>query len=68
MNEVKCSASNLQTTNSIQGKKIREHIEEGGAVYPITRAIIVGLTSLVVVVTVIFGIAFLLDRIGGLQV
>ena len=51
-----------------QGKKIREHIDEGGAVYPISRAILVGLISLVVVVTVIFGIAFLLDSIGGLQV
>jgi hypothetical protein len=50
-----------------QGKKIRHHIEVGGPMYPISRAVVIGLISAVVLFAVIFGVAFLLESITGLQ-
>jgi hypothetical protein len=47
-----------------QAKQIRQHIQEGGQLYPVSRAIVVGLIFMIVLVVVIFGIAYLLDNIG----
>jgi hypothetical protein len=47
-----------------QAKQIRQHIQEGGQLYPVSRAIIVGLIFMVALVVVIFGSAYLLDNIG----
>jgi hypothetical protein len=47
-----------------QAKQIRQHIQEGGQLYPVSRAIVVGLIFMVALVVAIFGIAYLLDNIG----
>ena len=51
-----------------QGKKIHQHIDAGGPVYPTSRAVVIGLISAAVLLAVIFGAAFLLESIGDWQV
>jgi hypothetical protein len=47
-----------------QAKQIRHHIQEGGQLYPVSRAIVVGLIFMVGLVVIILGLAYLLDNIG----
>jgi hypothetical protein len=44
-----------------QAKQIRQHIEEGGAVYPVWRAVVIGLIGLVILLAFLFGLFYLLD-------
>jgi hypothetical protein len=47
-----------------QAKQIKQHIQEGGELYPISRAVVIGLISMVMLVAVIFGLIYLLDSFG----
>lgn len=44
-----------------QAKKLLQHVENGGEAYPISRAIGVGLIFMVVLLVLIFGLAYLAD-------
>jgi hypothetical protein len=47
-----------------QAKKIRQHVDDGGEVYPISRAIVVGLIFMIALLAIFLGVAYALDSIG----
>jgi hypothetical protein len=48
-----------------QAKKIREHIENGGQVYPVSRALAIGLIFIIVHVAIFFGLAYLSEQMAA---
>jgi hypothetical protein len=47
-----------------QANKIREHIENGGQVYPVSRAVAIGLIFTIVHLAIFFGFAYLLEQLA----
>jgi hypothetical protein len=50
-----------------QGPNIAQHVNEGGEVYPAWRAVVIGVVFLIVMLVVIFGAAYLLEQVVGVE-